>query len=70
MIAPQVYAVAGHIGGGRVLAMVVTFGHARIVGGSGADRISGPPARAAPRHDHARETVRWNCLPRRHDAEE
>jgi MFS family permease len=27
MIAPQVYAVAGHAGGGRMLAFVVTFGY-------------------------------------------
>ena len=33
MIAPQVYAVAGHVGGGRVLAIVVTFGYAAFLTG-------------------------------------
>ena len=33
MIAPQVCAVAGHTGGGRVLAFVVTFGYAAFLAG-------------------------------------
>jgi len=31
MISPQVYALSGHIGGGRALAMVVTFGYAAFL---------------------------------------
>ena len=33
MIAPQVYAVAGHAGGGRMLAVVVTFGYGAFLVG-------------------------------------
>ena len=32
-IRDRVYAVAGHIGGGRVLAVVVTFGYAAFLAG-------------------------------------
>lgn len=31
LVAPQVYAVAGHTGGGRMLAVVVTFGYAAFL---------------------------------------
>jgi len=33
MVAPQVYAVAGHTGGGRMLAVVVTFGYSAFLTG-------------------------------------
>ena len=44
MIAPQVYAVAGHVGGGRVLAIVVTFGYAAFL----ANRLGLHHAMAVP----------------------
>ncbi|GAA1577796.1 MFS transporter [Kribbella sancticallisti] len=33
LVAPQVYAVAGHVGGGRMLAIVVTFGYSAFLVG-------------------------------------
>jgi MFS family permease len=33
MIAPQIYATSGHLGGGRMLAIVVTFGYAAFLSG-------------------------------------
>lgn len=53
LIAPQVYAVAGHIGGGRVLAVVVTFGYAAFLMGPAivgflVDRLGIQHAMAAP----------------------
>lgn len=35
MIAPQIYAIAGHIGGGRVLAIVTGFGYTAFLAGPG-----------------------------------
>lgn len=35
MIAPQIYAIAGHIGGGRVLAIVTAFGYTAFLAGPG-----------------------------------
>lgn len=35
MIAPQIYAIAGHIGGGRVLALVTGFGYTAFLAGPG-----------------------------------
>ena len=35
MIAPQIYATAGHLGGGRMLSIVVTFGYAAFLAGPG-----------------------------------
>lgn len=53
LVAPQVYAVAGHVGGGRMLAVVVTFGYgAFLVGpaiiGALADRFSIQQAMVLP----------------------
>ncbi len=33
LMSPQIYATAGHLGGGRMLAVVVTFGYAAAMGG-------------------------------------
>jgi MFS family permease len=48
MIAPQVYAVAGHAGGGRMLAVVVTFGYGAFLIGPAI--IGGLSGRVGIRH--------------------
>ena len=53
LIAPQVYAVAGHTGGARMLAVVVTFGCGAFLIGPADHRGTGRRDRHWPRHDTA-----------------
>ena len=47
MIAPQVYATSGYLGGGRMLAVVVTFGYAAFLARAGGPRLAGAHVRRA-----------------------
>ena len=59
MIAPQVYAVAGHTAGGRGLAVVVTFGYATFLIAPGPDRLAWSASSASS----TRCSCRPSCCP-------